>query len=270
MRTPSLWITYAWADNSEGDFDYLVGALQAAGIRARYDRVALVAGRRLWDQIGAEITSGSLSGWAYLLTPRSLASEACREELAYALQRALATKGADFPLLGLLSGVAINDVPPALAVRLCVDLRTPDWIEQIRSSLKNRPPSRHVDETPNFKGRPHNRYLGKADLRAVEFLPRFGELRYWRIAFPTDGPQPVMKGTGPAGGCGVGPILHAAVEGTVEIGGMHMNFFGAGDALTPANSAYIVFEQRFPVHMAFGWAEEPFGSPAEWWPVKLA
>src|SRR5271156_5308810 len=97
--TAPLWITYAWADNKEGDFDYLIGALKAEGIRARYDRVALIPGRRLWDQIGAEIIDGSLSGWAYLLTPRSLASEACREELAYAVKRALATKGSEFPLL---------------------------------------------------------------------------------------------------------------------------------------------------------------------------
>src|SRR5205814_4412041 len=111
---------------------------------------AIVGGRRLWEQIAAKITTGSLSGWAYLVTPRSLSSRACREELEYALHRDLEAKE-DFPLIGLLSEVAIRDLPPALKVRLCIDLRSPDWAKDIRSALQNRPPSRYVEETANFK-----------------------------------------------------------------------------------------------------------------------
>ena len=36
-----LWIAYAWADNVEGDFDYLVQELERVGLDARYDRVEL-------------------------------------------------------------------------------------------------------------------------------------------------------------------------------------------------------------------------------------
>ena len=84
-----VWITYAWADNNEGDFDYLVNRLEVGGVPARYDKIALVVGQRLWDQIANQITGGELAAWAYLITPQSVHSEACCEELTYALDRAL-------------------------------------------------------------------------------------------------------------------------------------------------------------------------------------
>ena len=57
-------------------------------------------------------------GWAYLLTPNSISSQACREELAYALDRALSTRGKDFPLIGLLHQVPISEISAPLRVRL--------------------------------------------------------------------------------------------------------------------------------------------------------
>jgi len=41
-----LWITYSWADNDEGDFDYLIQELEKAGIPAICDKIALVPGRK--------------------------------------------------------------------------------------------------------------------------------------------------------------------------------------------------------------------------------
>ncbi len=76
-----LWITYAWVDNEEGDFSYLVQELRTVGVEAIYDRVALIPGQRLWEQIGDKIMNSVLSGWAYLLTPNSVRNERCREEL---------------------------------------------------------------------------------------------------------------------------------------------------------------------------------------------
>ena len=61
MSSP-LWITYAWVDNDEGDFDYLVGQLEKAGIPAVYDKISIIPGQRLWDQIGEQITRGKLVG----------------------------------------------------------------------------------------------------------------------------------------------------------------------------------------------------------------
>lgn len=274
MNTPTpvrkpLWITYAWADNHDGDFDYLVGELKKAGIDATYDRIALVPGRRLWEQIGDKITREDLSGWAYLITPQSIQSEPCREELSYAIWRALSGKASDFPLIGLVWGVGRSDIPPAISARLYVDLRSPDWTEQVRAALENRPPRRELQDTAPFKGQPHNAYLGSPNLRAVEFMARFGEIRNWRIAFPSAGPQPIRFGVGPANGGGVSAVLHDPVQGSSDIQHMHMNFCGASDGMTPGTSAYVVFENAFPVHMAFGWADAPNAIPKEWWPIML-
>ncbi len=40
-----LWLTYAWADNDEGDFDHLVNKLESAGVPATYDKIALIPGQ---------------------------------------------------------------------------------------------------------------------------------------------------------------------------------------------------------------------------------
>src|SRR5438128_8596497 len=137
---PKAWITYAWADNEGGDFNYLVQELAAAGVQATYDRIELVPGKRLWEQIGKRIITDPLDGWAYLLTQTSLQSEPCREELAYAVHRALTDRGGDFPLIGLVHGVRIEDVPPALRVRLCVSLADRQWPEQVKAGLERRAP----------------------------------------------------------------------------------------------------------------------------------
>lgn len=54
MTDGKLWITYAWDNNKDGDFDYLAQELEDSGVATSYDKIALIPGRRLWDQI-AEI-----------------------------------------------------------------------------------------------------------------------------------------------------------------------------------------------------------------------
>ena len=264
-----LWITYAWVDNDDGDFDYLVKQLENASISARYDRVSLIPGRRLWDQIAGQIAKSDLGGWAYLLSPKSVSSEPCKEELAYALDRALHTRGSDFPLIGLLHQIPIAVVPAALRTRICVSLSSTDWIEQIRAALENRPVARTIPDTQKIKGRPHNSYLGNPDLRAIEIVSRFEEIPYWRIAYPANGPQPVDFGVGPAGGCGIKGTQQSVIAGTVDIDGVSMQFRGAGDAITPSTAAYMVFQHSLPARMYFGNAAEAFGHPSLWYRIDV-
>jgi len=253
----SVWITYAWADNDEGDFDHLVTLLEAGGVPAIYDKIALVPGQRLWDQIADQISKGNLAGWAYLLTPRSVQSEACREELAYALDRALQARSGHFPLIGLLHGISIAEVPPALRVRICVDLSSHTWVEEVRAGLEHRAPRRPRSETGDLRVAVHNPYQGDSRLYAVEFRPRFGELRYWRIAYPV-GLVPSHRGTGPAAGGGVGSTFTEFIEGTIEIAGRQTKFFGAGTAITPSTAAYVIFPDENPDFLAFSVASSPF------------
>lgn len=256
-----LWITYAWADNTEGDFDFLVQELAKEGIPAKYDKIALVPGRRLWAQIAGRISSDPLSGWAYLITPDSLASAACQEELAYALQRVLETKGEEFPLIGLLHDVSIHDVPLALRIRLCVNLANPDWLAEIRAGISGVAPRRSPPAQDSFVLKIHHSYLGQSEQVAIEIRPRFGELRYWRFAFPSAGPQPIAWGTGPANGGGIGATKRETIEGEfANIDGSPMKFVGAGDPITAATSAYAVFLRMAPERCFFGVAKEPFGT----------
>ncbi|MCX7013251.1 MAG: toll/interleukin-1 receptor domain-containing protein [Candidatus Sumerlaeota bacterium] len=260
MNAP-LWITYAWSDNALGDFDYLIQDLSRAGISAKYDKISIIPGRKLWAQIADRIFSDSLAGWAYLITPNSLASTACQEELAYALQRALESRGDEFPLIGLLHGVSISDVPLALRVRLCVNLANPDWIEEIREAITGSVPRRSVPEQKPLIIKIHRQYLGQSDKVAVEICPRFGELRYWRLAFPSSGPQPVAWGTGPANGRGIGAIKTEVKKGEFpDIEGIPMKFVGAGNPVTPSTSAYAVFDRELPQKCFFGVAKKPYGN----------
>ncbi len=268
--TSPLWITYAWADNDEGDFDYLVQELEGNHIYATFDKVALVPGRRLWDQIATKIELEPLAGWAYLITPNSLASNACREELAYALERSLQTKEQEFPLIGLLHQVSIRDVPLALRVRLCVNLSNPDWIEEVRAAITGTAPRRTTEEQHPLVMRVHSPYLGDANKTAIEFRPRFGELTYWRIAFPAAGPRPTAWGTGPAGGGGLSGLLSSSIEGQgLVIEGANMDFVGAGNTLTASTSAYVVFEGSAPPKLFFGVSKEPFSAQMEGWTFAL-
>ncbi len=45
----SLWITQAWADNDEGDFDYLIQELEGDSIPAIYDKIEQIPDRKLGD-----------------------------------------------------------------------------------------------------------------------------------------------------------------------------------------------------------------------------
>jgi len=124
-----LWVTYAWKDNEDKDVDYIVQELDKAGLDVRFDRRSLVPGQRLWVQIGGAITDpAECDAWGAVLTANSLASEACVEELSYALDRALDAKGTGFPIFALLHGVPARSLPPALKIRLCIPLGNNDWV----------------------------------------------------------------------------------------------------------------------------------------------
>lgn len=262
-----VWITYAWKDNEEGDFSYLVQELSAVGVEAKYDRIAIIPGRDLWDQIANEIANGDIDGWAYLITPNSLASEPCREELAYALSRALNTRGRNFPLIGLLQGVRIQDVPPALRVRLCVSLANPNWKEEIKAGIEGRPPQ--VPSVPQSKyvWRIHQGFRGLAASTAIEVRPRFGEIMYWRFAVPTSATV-ASWGHGPSGGGSISGIKNFLDGGVADLKGTPINWFGAADKLSPGISAYVVFNEAVPEFIAFGLASEAFGPPQGQMEVK--
>lgn len=147
----TLWLTYAWVDNEENDVDFAIQKLQSQGIDVRLDRTQIVAGQRLWPQIDKNIMSSDLDGFAIYATKQSLESEPCQEEIVYALDRVLRSKGADFPLIGIFPvPMARELIPSAIATRLYVSLKDETWATQINQALSGQPTKSSFDTAPFF------------------------------------------------------------------------------------------------------------------------
>lgn len=138
----SIWITYAWEDNEDGDVDYIAQELQNKELEVNLDRWNIKAGQRLWNQIEQFIQDADKSdAWILYATQNSLGSEACQEEYAYALDRALNTRGSNFPVIGLFSGsVDKSLIPAGIRTRLYVSITDPDWKERIQAAAEGRAP----------------------------------------------------------------------------------------------------------------------------------
>ena len=151
----TTWLTYAWEDNKEGDVDFVAQELEQAGVSVKLDRWNLKAGKRLWEQIEHFIQDPQESdAWVLYATANSLGSEACKEEFAYALDRALRSRGQDFPVVGLFPGTVDEDLIPAgIRTRLYVSLTDPDWKERIKAAAPfyggNPSP---IDKVANLRG----------------------------------------------------------------------------------------------------------------------
>ena len=263
---PKLWITYAWDDNEGGNFDFLIGEMEKVGIDTTFDKVALVPGQRLWEQIATQIEDPDLHGWAILLTEHSINSQACREELAYALDRALRARGQGFPLLGLLHQVNIEDVPAPLRVRVLVDLRNPEWPQLVASGLEGVPPDDASGQPSRYLWKVIEDYRGPGTL-AVHVLPRFQELRYWRFIYPVSANR-IDWGHGPPQKAGFTGFQTLPINDdgrgtmTVDLEEYKVTWIGTdGDVVTPGGGCYIVFGPPLPDFVGFVVSNEQSGSP---------
>jgi len=260
----SIWITYSWKDNDEGNFDYLVQELRNFGIDTKYDKVALIPGQRLWTQIADKIKDINTKGWAYLITPESLKSESCLEELYYALDRALESKDNKFPLIGLVvNGVSFNDVPTALKIRLCISLSSPNWKEQIKAGIELQPIKIIDILQTRFIYKLTQSFNGTGIITTIEIRPRFEEIHFWRIAVPLTS-NIASFGVGPSNSGQISGLLEMSIEGSQgELNGQKCKIVGAGSKLTPGTSAYIFIDNETPKFVAFGLANEPLGMPTQ-------
>ena len=108
----TVWITYSSVDNPDRDVDFVAQELIGAGVNVKLDRWKMTAGKRLWDQIANFISNRSESdAWLFYATQNSLASEPCREELAYALDRALKSRGEEFPMIAPFAASSVRSSP---------------------------------------------------------------------------------------------------------------------------------------------------------------
>ncbi len=198
-----LWLTYAWRDNEDQDVDHVIAELRAKGLEVNYDRAHLLAGRRLWDQIDSGINDPGTKAWAILVTENSLRSEACQEEIAYALDRTLRVRGSQFPLIGIFpSHIDRTIIPSALATRLYVDLRMPGWAQQVADGVTGTRRAEQADPPAPFGHMMHS-FDGKP---VLEVWPRSGRWIPFAVLVHTDeiaklgsvmfGPRGLITGSG--------------------------------------------------------------------------
>ena len=248
----TVWITYAWTDNEDGDIDFLAQELERVGLTIKLDRWNLAAGRRLWEQIDSFICDPSeCNAWLLIATNNSLSSEPCREEFAYALDRALGSRGNDFPVIALfLTNTDSSLIPAGIRTRLHVSVTDPDWKERIVAAAENRGLVTTRPEVEPFFLRIHRGLKGEK-LFAIEVRPRAGVWAPFLAAVPLDekeevepfimvGPRDLPTNSGMLVGAG-----------EKESPDCTMWMLVAGNQSTPTESYYIWCKQ-LPTRIVFG------------------
>lgn len=252
-RSRRLWLTYAWADNPDGDVDFVVQSLEAAGVEVSLDRRQLRAGERLWEQIEAHISRPENSvAWAIYATENALRSEPCQEELAIALNRALRSRGNQYPLIGIFPGPVPDEIVPAvLQLRLYVRTADPDWVERVRAAVHGEPPS--VSATPvlpyRIRSLQEPSWATSVGCRwGVEIGPRTGR---WQpsLAAVKAADKALLRGlvVGPRG---LGPMGGMVMPTEQEGNGNYMRVVHA-PPVTPDDSLYVYLTE-LPDWLALG------------------
>lgn len=247
-----IWITYAWVDNQHGDVDFVARELEQSGLQVRLDRWNISAGQRLWSQIENFIICPEQSdAWLLVATNNSLSSESCKEEYAYALDRALGVRGQSYPVIALFLGpVGQNLIPAGISTRLCVSITDPDWKERIVAAAEGRPHRIQRQQIEPYYLHIHQNQPGPKPI-AIEVRPRAGVWAPFIAAVPMSqkeaigpslmiGPRDVPTNTG---------ILVNCREGTSRDGKMWVMI--SGNQATPTESYYI-WCKSMPSTLVFG------------------
>jgi len=246
----TTWLTYAWEDNKEGDVDFVAQELEQAGVSVKLDRWNLKAGKRLWEQIEHFIQDPQESdAWVLYATANSLGSEACKEEFAYALDRALRSRGQDFPVVGLFPGTVDEDLIPAgIRTRLYVSLTDPDWKERIKAAAEGRSAAIAQAPVQAYFLRVHEEPSGRY---SIEVRPRAGSWSPFIAAIPLVEREKVNPSImhGPAGRVPRGGML--VMSGRGESQDKRWWLMRAQNEATPTQS-YYVHCNALPSALLFG------------------
>ncbi len=245
-----IWITYNWKDNEDKDVDFIAQELINAGVEIKLDRWNISAGKRLWSQIETFIKSKEESdAWILVATNNSLASEPCKEEYAYALDRALHNRGEDFPVIGLfLNSINEDLIPSGIKTRLYVSITDPDWKERIIAAAEKRSIEISKTNITPYYLKVHT--VVNRDMQfAIEMRPRAGVWAPFIAAIPKE--EKTM----------VDPQIMIGPRNIPTRGGMLVNYSQgesmdkwiscAGNQATPTES-YFLWCKVLPSSLIFG------------------
>jgi len=257
-RKKSIWITYAWHDNKNGDVDFTAQELIRVGLDVKLDRWDLTAGKRLWEQIESFIQDPSKSdGWLLYATQASLGNEKCKEEFAYALDRALGTRGGNFTVIALFPApVDIGLIPAGIKTRLFVSLTDPDWKERIVAAVEKRQPLVGKPHIEPYALTIHTLGEQRGDKHySIEVRPRGGTWAPFLAGIPLNEKDHVSPYLyhGAANRIPTGiiaSVLHGLTGEAMSDDGRWWLLFAANEA-TPTQSYYI-FCNKLPSVLIFG------------------
>jgi hypothetical protein len=240
-----VWITYAWDDNKDQDVDYVIQKLREAELDVKTDRWDLIAGDRLWPQIDKQISSDrETDAWCVFLSQNSLNSEPCREELAYALRRALEQRGVTFPIIGISNGSVDHSLlPSAIATRLYVSTLDEDWVERVKSGVEGKKPNIQPPSIDPY----HVKVESKNGKNVIEIRPRAGNWSPFFVAIPPGEKQhvnPKLRYNNQG-------VMHSYMDGFLNDPWAGWTFQGAADAASPSHSYYLYCD-NLPSRLVFG------------------
>lgn len=251
-----VWITYSWADNKDSDVEFIAQQMREKGFEVRMDRWEISAGKRLWEQIDKFISNSDESdAWIFFATQNSLGSEPCKEEFAYALERALSSRSENFPLIGLFpSAVEKELIPAGLSTRLYVSLEDRDWLERLTASINGQKPNIHREHLEPFAYKVHETKNGQSNF-VFEVRPRAGSWAQSFIAIPsyeverTRGAMPVTAKVAGSGGVPISNNFSNLHCTTSSDGAWSVCI--TGEDATPSKSIYLYLKE-LPASIAFG------------------
>jgi hypothetical protein len=248
----SIWITYDWDDNKDLDVDFCAQELSRAGLEVKLDRWNLGAGKRLWEQIETFIQDPTLSdGWVFYATQMSLCNGKCKEELSYALDRALSKRGNDFPIIALFPSTLDEQlIPASIKTRLYVSIVDQDWKERIISAVEKRIPN---ISKPRIE--PYAIKIQKSGEQfIIEMRPRAGTWSPFIVCIPKKEKDTVSPHLhyGAANRPPTGIVLTSLsgyMEGTLNDGNLW--FTTTANEATPTQSYYLMCK-KLPSLLVFG------------------
>ena len=242
-----LWLTYAWADNENSDVEFIAQEIECQSVTTLIDRHQLIAGQRLWQQIGDQISNPEkCDAWAFYVTENSLASEPCREELEYAVGRALQMRGGSFPVIGIFPTPLPSEILPAsIRSRLYVCLTDDDWLERVRSGALGQTPQVSRQNIPPL-------HIGKYDHNGstwIEARPRAGRWAPIILGVKMQNESVFAKLThGPAGVPGGSGMAHIS---TGETHDNRVRIWQLNHNASPIEALHFVCKQ-FPIRFIVG------------------
>ncbi len=247
----TIWITYAWDDNTQCDVDFVAQELVQVGCQVKLGRWNIRAGRRLWEQIERFIDETGSDAWLIYATQNSLGNAACKEEFSYALDRVFNRRGNNFPVVARFPGLVDNSLIPAgNRTLLYVSLTDLEWKDRVKAAAEGQSPLARPQLEP-FAIQIHRDKSAVGNRLAIEVRPREGTWSPFFAAVPLsekDRVQPQIM-HGPRGQVPQGPALLDPGEAPSSSNTWWVMF--AQNEATPTQSYYIHCNE-LPSRLAFG------------------